>query len=307
MKEQKLQDPQSEDRGDRLATKLHILKVIDQDVIHHLKDIREDDFLNLVHSALKERVHRILCWRFFAQAKLLKNGNVDVSIFSKCSQDPDLMTGVRDWARAFESFVLTTQMRSYKVTVDHIQIGTRSILQGPEKSKTVEKLVNDNTFSVESLRTPADIDGICWNTNIDGLRLIESTLITITFSNARQANGLIEQGFLWNHERRFCRRQGAHPRITQCGHCQAYGHISKDCSSAPRCHVCPGLHVSKTCTHDPAANEACLKCALCGGIHDATSESCKSSKVERQRLQLENRFYPTGAEKAEQGETASPA
>ena len=276
-------------------------------MIRHLRDVDSDDLSDLIHSALKDHVQRILCKKFFGQAKSLKNGNVDVSICSKCSQDSDLKNGMKDWPRAFESFLLTTQLRSYKVTVDHIQIGTMKIIRSPEKSTTVRKLVEDNSFLIKSLKNPADIRGICWNKDINGLKPIESTSITITFATAQQANEAIEHGLLWHHERRLCRRQGAHPRITQCGRCQAYGHISKDCTSAPRCHVCAGMHLSTACTYDPAANKARLKCALCAGAHDATSEGCKSRKNERQRLKLENRFYPIDAEKAERNGIASAA
>lgn len=37
------------------------------------------------------------------------------------------MTVIKDWPRAFQSFVLITRLSSYKVTVDHIQIGTLNI------------------------------------------------------------------------------------------------------------------------------------------------------------------------------------
>lgn len=293
-----------QDDGDHLVTKSHVLKLIDQDVIYYLEDVHPEDLLDFIHSALKNQVHHIACKRFFYEARVQKNGNVSLSICSKCSQDADLMNGMKDWPRAFQSFVLTTQMRSYKVTVENIQIGSMKISRGFEKSKTIQTLVNDNTSVLKSLKTPAEIRGICWNKRVAGLKPIERTSITITFSTAQQANEAIEHGILWNHERRRCRRQGPHPRITQCRNCLAYGHILKDCSSAPRCHVCAGMHLSKECTWDPVADKACRKCALCGGAHDAMNEECNSRKAERQRLQLGNRFYPTGAEKVELDGTA---
>lgn len=298
---------QMEEQHDCLITKPHRLKLIDQDVIYYLKAVQEKDLLNFVHSALKERVPRTACKRLFQQAQGLKDGNVDLSICLKCSQDSELMKGMRDWPRAFESFMLTTQLRIYKVTVEHIQIGTMNLLQGFEKATTIQTLVNDNVSVLKSLKASTDIRGICWNKRIIDLRPIESTSITITFATAQQANEAIEYGILWNHERRLCRRQGAHSRISQCGHCQGYGHLFRDCSSAPRCRTCAALHLSVACTNDAATNKACLKCALCGGAHDATSENCKLRKVERRRIQLESRFYPTEAERGEKGKTASAA
>ena len=294
-------------RDDHHTIKPHKLKLIDRDVICYLKEVGGDDLLDLVHSALIELLRRTVCKKFFQQAKFLANGNIDVSIYLECSQESDLTHGMKDWPRVFESFVLTTQLQSYKVTVDHIQIRTMKILQGFEKSTTIQTLVRDNTPILRSLTDPADIRGICWNKKIVGLKPIESTSITITFRTAQQANEAIEHGILWHHERRLCRRQGAHPRITQCGQCQAYGHISKDCCCTPRCRICAGIHLSTACVHNHATNKARLKCVSCGGPHEATSENCTSRKVERKRLQLENRFYTTGAAKAEQGGTACAA
>ena len=141
-----------------------------------------------------------------------------------------------------------------------------------EKSTTKKTLVDENTSVLKSLRTPVEIRGICWNKRVTGLKPIERTSITITFSTAQQANEAIEHGLLWNHERRHRRKQGPHPKITQCRNCLAYGHILKYCSSAPRCRVCAGVHFSKECTWDPVTDKACRKCALCGGAHDATNE-----------------------------------
>lgn len=298
--------PHSKEGDDHHVTKSHRLKLIDPDVIYHLKEVRKGDLLDLVHSALIEPLRQTVCKGFFHQAGSV-NGKFDVLICLKCSQEPDLMQGMKDWPRAFESFVLTTQLQSFKVTVDHIQIGTMKISQSFDKSTTIRTLVEDNTSVLKSLTSPADIRGICWNKKIIGLNPIESTSITITFRTAQQANEAIEQGILWHHQRRLCRRQGAHPRITQCGHCQAYGHRYKDCCSTPRCCICAGDHLSTACAHDPAVDKACLKCVLCSGRHEATSENCMSRKIERERLQLENRFYTTGATKAEQGGAASAA
>ncbi len=301
-------NPQTEERDDHLDTKFLRLKLIDQDVICHIKDLDRDDLLDLVHSALKERERRTLCKNFLRQAKVLKNRNVvDISICLKCSQDSDLMITTKDWSRDFESFILTTQLRKYKVTGEHVHIGTKNILRGPEKLETIRTLVNDNKYLIKSLKSPADIQGICWNKDVNNLKPFDSTSVTITFATAQLANEAIEHGLVWNHERHRCRRQGAHAKIIQCGRCQAYGHIPRECSSAPRCKVCAGMHLSTACNYDSAANKACLKCALCGGAHEATSEVCKSREAERRRVKLANPFYPNGPERVEQNGTANAA
>lgn len=88
----------------------------------------------------------------------MKNRSVTLSICSECSTDTDLMDGMKEWPRAFESFVLTTQLRSYEVTVKHVQIGTMNILGGFEKSTAIKTLVNDNKSVLKSLKTPANIE-----------------------------------------------------------------------------------------------------------------------------------------------------
>ena len=245
---------QIEERDNHLDTKLYKLKLIDQDVIRHIKDLDSEDLLDLVHSALKERERRIVCQEFLRQAKVLRNGNFDVSICLKCSQDSNLMITTKAWSRDFESLVLTNQLRKFKVTVNHVHIGTKNILRGPKKPETIRTLVNDNKYLIKSLKSTADIQDICWNKNIDNLKPFDATSVTITFATAQLANEAIEHGLVWNHERRRCRKQGAHTRFTQCGRCQAYGHIPKDCSSAPRCKICAGMHLSTACSYDSVAN-----------------------------------------------------
>ena len=191
--------------------------------------------------------------------------------------------------------MLTTQLQlqSYKVSMDNIQIGTMNILRGFEKSKTIQMLLNDNDSVLKSFKNPADVRGINWSRNITDLRSFEYMSVTIKFSTAQQANEAIENGIFWHHERRRCRRQEPRPRITQCRNCQAYDHVSKDCSSAPCCHTCAGMHLSNACIIDPTVDRESLRCALSGGVHNAMDENYESRKAERRRLQLENHFHRT--------------
>ena len=287
-------DNQTEEQVGHLTTTIHKLKLFDRDVIDYLKDIDEESLLDLVHSAFRERVHRTACKRFFQRAQVRQRRCIHLSICSTCSQDPDLIPGLKDGNFVFQSFVLTTQLRRYQVTVCHIQIGTMSIMPGSEKSKTIQTLLDNNASVLKSFRKPADIRGIHWNTSIASLKSDDYATITVTFSTAQQANEAIKHGILWNDERRECKGTVARLRITQCRNCQAYGHVFKECSSAARCCICAGMHLSTACTHNPTVEKGCLKCALCGGAHNATDdELCKTRKAERHRLLLKNQFYPT--------------
>ena len=284
---------QTEEQVGHLTTVSHRFKLLDRDVIHYVKGVDEENLLDLVYSALRERVYRTACKGFFQRAQVLERRSIDLSICLTCSQDPDLMTGLKDWRLGFESFVLATQLGRYQVNLYRIQIGTMSITRAVDKSKTVKTLFDNNASVLTSLTKPNDIRAIQWTGSIVDLRSLDYSTITLTFATAQQANEAIEHGLLWNDERRECKRLVPHFRITQCRNCQAYGHILKECSSAPRCCVCAGMHVSTACTHNPTIDKECRKCALCGGTHIATDENCKMRKAERHRLQLKNRFYPT--------------
>ena len=284
---------QTEDQVSHLTTVSHRFRLVDRDVMYHVKGVDEESLLDLVYSALRERVHRTACKGFFQRAQVQERRFIDLSISLTCSQDPDLMTGLKDGNSVFESFVLATQLRRYQVTLYHIQIGTMSIVRGVDKSKTIKMLFDDNVSVLKSFKKPADIRAIHWTRSIVDLKRTDYATITFTFSTAQQANEAIEHGILWNGERRECKRPVPRLRITQCRNCQAYGHILKECSSAPRCCVCAGIHLSTACTHDATVEKECRKCALCGGAHIATEENCNTRKAERHRLQLKNRFYPT--------------
>ena len=283
---------QTEEQVGHLITVSHRLRLLDRDVISHLKDIDEESLLDLVYSAFKERVHRTACKGFFQRAQMVERRYIHLAICSTCTQDPDLMIGLKDGGLVFQSFVLATHLRRYQVTVYHIQVGSMSIVRGFDKSKTIRILLDKNASVLKSFTKPADIREIYWNRGVD-LKSSKHASITITFSTAQQANEAIKHGVLWNDERRECKRLIPHLRITQCRNCQAYSHILKECSSTPRCCVCAGMHLSTACTHDPTAEKECLKCALCGGAHNATDENCNTRKAERDRLQLKKQFYPT--------------
>ena len=142
-------------------------------MICHLTGVHEEHLLSLVQSALREHVHHTVFKGFFQQAQVLKERYVDLSICLKCSQDLDLLIDVRDWPWVFESFVLTSQLQIYKVSMDHIQIRTVSILRGFEKSKTIQILLNDNGSVLKSFESPADVRGINRNRSITDLKPFE--------------------------------------------------------------------------------------------------------------------------------------
>lgn len=147
-----------------------MLKLFDRDVICHLTGVHKEHLLSLVQSALRGHVHHTVCKGFFQRAQVLEERYVNLSIFLDRSQDPDLLICLRDWPWVYELFILTTQLQSYKVSIDNIQIGTMSILQGFENSKTMQMLPYDNGSVLKSFKRPADVRGINWSRSNTDLR-----------------------------------------------------------------------------------------------------------------------------------------
>ena len=81
--------------------------------------------------------------------------------------------------------------------------------------------------------------------------------------------------------------------VTQCYHCQGFGHVSSKCSKKdrpPTCSFCAGQHESRSCTTKSSPN--CCNCsALENGSapvdHFASSMECPAMMVQRQQI-IEN-------------------
>ena len=87
----------SEEQVSHLTTVSHNFHLLDRDVIYYVKRIDDESLLDLVHSALRECVHRTACEGFFQQVRFMETSNIDLLICLTCSQDPDLMTGLTVW------------------------------------------------------------------------------------------------------------------------------------------------------------------------------------------------------------------
>ena len=81
--------------------------------------------------------------------------------------------------------------------------------------------------------------------------------------------------------------------VTQCYHCQGFGHVSSKCSKKdepPTCSFCAGRHESRSCT-----NKSSPSCCNCSALEDrsgpvnhfASSMNCPTMVVQRQRI-IEN-------------------
>ena len=78
--------------------------------------------------------------------------------------------------------------------------------------------------------------------------------------------------------------------VTQCFHCQKFGHKYADCPKKheqPTCTFCAGHHESRSCTNKSSL--CCVNCSSAGGdnanaAHSSSSEDCPTMVAECQRL-----------------------
>ena len=81
--------------------------------------------------------------------------------------------------------------------------------------------------------------------------------------------------------------------VTQCYHCQGFGHVSSKCSrknESPTCSFCAGRHESRTCENK--SSPKCCNCSAPGEHsgstdHFSSSMECPAMMVQRQQI-IEN-------------------
>ena len=73
--------------------------------------------------------------------------------------------------------------------------------------------------------------------------------------------------------------------VTQCFHCQGFGHSAKNCRSKRKCLICDESHSHKGCPNKEAKKP---KCANCEGPHDASYKGCPEYKKQAFRQHVVN-------------------
>lgn len=95
-------------------------------------------------------------------------------------------------------------------------------------------------------------------------------LCRISFNNAESARRLLSSGLRIGYGLFRCEEPHLRPDPTQCFKCQAYGHMSRDCTSAAMCRICgQAAHKAKG---ELCPNER--RCANCSGPHSAAYRGC---------------------------------
>lgn len=274
----------------------YIVRLFDQAVISYLKGLSLDELLLTVEEALGKHYLSTVHETTLFAISLLESG--DVQIMSKINQGqvPDMNYGAASSTETFETF-MRSRLGAYTVLMHNVDIETMRLSDDFQRMRAIEELVCSNASFIKSLSRPDDVRLIRWTMKGKNLHKAKKGSVTMSLATAAQANEVIARGLMWKGELRYCVKQGPKRKLLQCDGCQDFGHITEDCSSPPRCQGCAGDHQTKACPHSLTDNPKKLKCALCGGRHQAREYSCTVRRGEEERLALENRFYPADAEK----------
>ena len=99
------------------------------------------------------------------------------------------------------------------------------------------------------------------------------------------ANRLLEEGLLEDLCVHTCEVYNRAARLTQCFHCQAYGHVARACKNMTKCAHCAGEHSTQDCRR--ADNHTKVRCANCRQQgHVAWMKACPVRSAELDQLQV---------------------
>lgn len=103
--------------------------------------------------------------------------------------------------------------------------------------------------------------------------------LVLQFETAAQANRLTYHGISIDQQMFYCRAYNPQCRPTQCFNCWGFGHTQSVCPHKTACSRCAGEHRHTHCPPDST-----VKCASCGGSHEARSRDCKFRRQEEERI-----------------------
>lgn len=290
--------PLKNDPGKSSITKEYeiVLRLFDPAVISYLKDLNREDVLANVSEALEERLCPSVHTTIIFEVLLLESGDIQLKYEVDEGRAPDLEGGAASLAEHLENFV-RGRLRKYTVTMHNVETETMDLSDEFHRIRVIEELVGSNASAMQSLSRPDDVSFIRWTMKRKNLQTTKIGSITVGLATATQANEVIARGLVWKGVRRYCVKQGPKQNLVQCDRCQAFGHIAWECSSLLRCEMCARVHRTQDCPLGLSIDPKDLKCALCGGRHSAREYNCTVKRCEEMRLQLENRFSPTYADR----------
>ena len=109
-----------------------------------------------------------------------------------------------------------------------------------------------------TLHSGLKIKQVSWPWVVEG-KLVSTLHLDLFCPTA--ANRLLEEGLLEDLCMHTCEVYNRTARLTQCFHCQAYGHVARACKNMTKCAHCAGEHSTQDCRR--ADNRTKVRCANC--------------------------------------------
>ena len=221
-----------------------------------------------------------------SDAKLLKNGNIEVVAHAEHREDLERLHRTSAWHEVFERSLGPLPVQTYNVRMYNIRIGCMTFGESKEKAAIINALTDEN-FPVDCDNSIRNIIG---NIDFEPLkprrRGRKTRTLMVKFLFPEPANKAFRNGLWWQGTNYTC--DIADPRyvLSRCRKCQHYGHWIEDCSAEPQCGYCAGRHQTQKCPSnpDPFSNKSGApklvnrKCVLCGGPHSSTDRGCLVQK-----------------------------
>ena len=182
------------------------------------------------------------------------------------------LEGNMDWLRTLSGST-GIKRKIYTVMAHGIRVAG---VDASNQRGTIAQLVREN----RQLHPGLPIERVTWPRTVEGK--MYSTLLVDTHS-PEVANKLIDEGLLFDLQIHTCKVFNRAARLTQCFHCQAYGHVARACWSSEKCAHCAGAHSTKECHQ--ANDRSKMKCANCYQTgHAAWMKACAVRDQEISRL-----------------------
>ncbi len=258
-----------------------ILVVRDRNVLVHLRAMNQEDFLSIVDSAFQKvspHSNSSRAFRWLSHATITDSGNVKVSVHTKDPKELDTLTEemTTGWARTLHNEAKQSS-RVFEVLVPNFPIDPTNLDDPDRRTETIERLVRNNASRIPSLTRLDDIRDV--QTAKSEGRAGRGTAIILVFNSCQLANNVIENGLDWNGEHHRCEALGASELLEQCERCQLYTHTANSCTNTVRCGKCGEPHFTRFCKSIDFA------CAVCSGLHPASSEACPARNAARDEIQ----------------------
>ncbi len=115
--------------------------------------------------------------------------------------------------------------------------------------------------------------------------------LLINVGTPEEANTLVSEGLVHDHEPKTCEIFHIECNMTQCYMCWAYGHIAMTCRKTQTCRNCGKEHHSGSCT---TPNDQQMHfCSNCKGKHRVWDQACPIRKAEAAQAAATYKTRPT--------------